>query len=219
MYMLQKILLFTTILSGNCVSAAVFNADNFIDNGTYTTDKVSGLDWLDLTATQGRSYNDVTNNMGAGEEYYGWEVANTADLTGWYNNFGGDATHYDGWSEENDGIFYLIAAYWGDLYADVNGLEDGDGHSWIIHDGALSLATRTTVSLIGESADKSVNTGEDLIMLTATAARLDNHHNSQLTGIALIRSTQSVPEPSSLFLISLGLIGCFRSGRRIAFLK
>jgi len=51
-----------------------------IDNGGYVTDTTSGLDWLKLTATQDRSYNDVASKFGSGQEFEGWRYASTWEL-------------------------------------------------------------------------------------------------------------------------------------------
>ena len=46
-----------------------------IDNGTFTTDTNSGLDWLDVTLSINRSYNDVSTQLGVGGDYEGWHYA------------------------------------------------------------------------------------------------------------------------------------------------
>lgn len=51
---------------------------SIIDNGTYTTDTVSGLDWLDVTRTAGMSFNTVLSEIAVGGTLYGWRYA-TAD--------------------------------------------------------------------------------------------------------------------------------------------
>lgn len=43
-----------------------------IDNGNYFTDTNTGLDWLNLTETVSRSYNDVYSNLGSGGDFQGW---------------------------------------------------------------------------------------------------------------------------------------------------
>lgn len=46
-----------------------------IDNGTFTTDTVSGLDWLDVSLSTNQSYNYVNSQFGNGGEYQGWHYA------------------------------------------------------------------------------------------------------------------------------------------------
>jgi hypothetical protein len=70
-----------TILLGSFAGAQA----NIIDHGAYLSDTGTGLDWLDLTATQGRSYNDVLGSMPAG----GWHYASLADVTTLFTDAGG----------------------------------------------------------------------------------------------------------------------------------
>lgn len=49
------------------------------DRGRFTTDPVSGLDWLDLHETIGRSYEQVANGAG-GFLAEGWRIATAAEL-------------------------------------------------------------------------------------------------------------------------------------------
>jgi len=56
-----------------------------IDHGTYLTDTGTGLDWLDLTATQGLSYNSVLSAMPAG----GWHYASLSDVSTLFVSAGG----------------------------------------------------------------------------------------------------------------------------------
>ena len=46
-----------------------------IDNGSYTTDTESGLDWLDVTLSINRSYSDVSSQFGSGGDFEGWRYA------------------------------------------------------------------------------------------------------------------------------------------------
>ena len=60
----------TVLVLSTSVNAAL------IDNGTYTTDSLSGLDWLDLTETNNQSYNQSpTLNPG-------WRHATHTEITG-----------------------------------------------------------------------------------------------------------------------------------------
>jgi hypothetical protein len=46
-----------------------------IDHGTYITDTASNLDWLKLTETAGRTYDNVSANLGNAQEFSGWQYA------------------------------------------------------------------------------------------------------------------------------------------------
>jgi len=53
---------------------------DFIDNDTYTTDKTTGLDWLDVTTSINQSYNYVSGQFGSGGAYEGWRYATELDF-------------------------------------------------------------------------------------------------------------------------------------------
>ncbi len=92
--LLMKFKFLNAILAGVilCVSSAA-NAGLIIDNGHYTTDTVSGLDWLDITEstdtfpnTNVGSYDYISSQFGAGGEYEGWRYATIFELLGLINN-------------------------------------------------------------------------------------------------------------------------------------
>jgi hypothetical protein len=69
-----------TIFLGSLAGAQA----NIIDHGAYLSDTGTGLDWLDLTATQGQSYNTVLGSMPAG-----WHYASLADVATLFTDAGG----------------------------------------------------------------------------------------------------------------------------------
>ena len=78
-----------------CLLVVSFNANASIisvdwkvsDDNSITRDTTSGLDWLDLTETSNRSYNDVSTKFGAGEEFDGWRYANTDEISRFWDSF------------------------------------------------------------------------------------------------------------------------------------
>ena len=50
------------------------------DHGHYTTDLDTGIDWLDVTESVNKSYNYVSSQFGVGGEYEGWRYATAAEL-------------------------------------------------------------------------------------------------------------------------------------------
>ena len=71
---------------------------DFIDNGSYTTDLASGLDWLDVTETKRMSYNSVNAQLGAGGAYEGWRYATMPELRQMIFNWTGVAVPVPKWS-------------------------------------------------------------------------------------------------------------------------
>ena len=133
----------------------------FIDNNTYTTDTVSGLDWLDITATINRSYDDINSQLSS--EFFGWRYATTPEVYTLWNNFGVNlnvcgncsllvhgvhpvTAYASGLLGNADSISYqyltigltsTVNEYWeSGLYNDLIGLSDANGGTdTIIHDG------------------------------------------------------------------------------------
>ncbi len=64
------------------VDDAVFGIDSI------TRDPNSGLDWLDLTFTAGRSFNDINSQLGLGGEFEGFHHASGADVFTLFTNAG-----------------------------------------------------------------------------------------------------------------------------------
>lgn len=84
-----------------------------IDNGTYTTDTASGLDWLDVTTSVNMSYNYVSSQFVAGGVFEGWRYATADDLLGLVVDFTGvtitmEDTHIYGSFNVNYGLANML---------------------------------------------------------------------------------------------------------------
>jgi hypothetical protein len=102
----------TIVCTGLVLLAFDSNAE-LVDNGTYTTDTRTNLDWLDLTETVNRTFAYVDSQLGSGGEFEGWEYANIGDIEGLFDSAGG-TWPYDGWSTANDGVVADLLALWGE---------------------------------------------------------------------------------------------------------
>ncbi len=71
---MKKIICLLFFLFTSSVHAAI------VDNGNYTTDTATGLDWLDVTLSQGRSYDDVASQFGTSGDFEGWGFATSAQF-------------------------------------------------------------------------------------------------------------------------------------------
>lgn len=58
--MIKTLLATVLYIYANMASAATFNLE---DNGAFTRDLNSNLEWLDLSFTQGKSYNPVITEL------------------------------------------------------------------------------------------------------------------------------------------------------------
>jgi hypothetical protein len=187
-----------------------FNANAaIVDNGTYTTDTSTGLDWLDLTATAGMSYNQVSAELGAGGMFEGWTYATRAQVTGLWDSFGGDSNYYSGWSIQNNGLFDAMAPLVGDLYCIANGCSAGEGYSeWITGDYRTWEEAYSLFS--SDQAIHGISVTEDYFITTS----LQRYDEGEVhAGSALVR-VSAVPVPAAVWLFGSGLLGLIGLARR-----
>ena len=59
-----------------------------VDLGNNTYDPNTGLYWLDVTLTRGKSYNDVINLMGIGQPLYAYRYATAAEVSTLFTDAG-----------------------------------------------------------------------------------------------------------------------------------
>lgn len=70
------------------VSVSFNTSAELIDNGFYTTDTETGLDWLDLTQSTNRSWSDVTSQFSVGGDFEGWRYAQLGEVITLYDHAG-----------------------------------------------------------------------------------------------------------------------------------
>ncbi|RDH82473.1 MAG: hypothetical protein DIZ80_09280 [endosymbiont of Galathealinum brachiosum] len=180
------------------------SGDNLI-----TLDTSSGLEWLDLTATSNRSYNTINSSFGENQEFEGWRYATYSEVGTFWDAFGGDSNHYDGWSTQNNGLFDLIAPYWGDLYCEATGCNTGEGYS----NAKLQYGTlygHYYAQILDLTDDPTLQDQDYAHLLSSTSK--DTAFNST-TGHALVR-VSAVPIPAAIWLFGSGLIGLILTAKR-----
>ena len=64
--MIKKSLALVALTLSMAANALIINLDNI------TRDSDTGPDWLDVTATDGRSYNDISCKLLSGQGFGGW---------------------------------------------------------------------------------------------------------------------------------------------------
>lgn len=69
-------------------AAQIFSGDSSFGPDTVTIDAAQGLEFLDLTVTQGEDYAVVENALGPGGAYEGWRFATREELRRLTNNWG-----------------------------------------------------------------------------------------------------------------------------------
>ena len=89
-------LLGSMLLIAGAVNAAVTDVDDLAlppstDGFNLTQDDVTGLEWLDLTVTAGRTWDDIVGNDGTDElapggDFEGFRYGTFIEVTGWSAN-------------------------------------------------------------------------------------------------------------------------------------
>jgi hypothetical protein len=108
-----------TLLKISAFGLLLWNLPNahamLIDNGNYTTDTVTGLDWLDLTATRGESFDNIVAQMGPGGTYAGWRHATREEVKQFWINAGG-AAPFTGAVRGSTNWVGQLQSIWGKTY-------------------------------------------------------------------------------------------------------
>jgi len=78
------------------VSPSHAASTDFIDNGIFTTDTLSGLDWLDVTTSMNQSFSYVSTQFGVGGDYEGYRYATSDEFNIMVVNYTGNPTINDG---------------------------------------------------------------------------------------------------------------------------
>jgi len=203
---LVRIIGATLLLLGATASEATL-----INNGDYTTDTGTGLEWLDLTKTGGQSYGSVTLGFG-GYVSAGWRYATGTEVAQLFFNAGATGGGDDGKDFSNrafqEGFFdpaTLLLSLLGQLdSADSDGISIG-----LIADnsGDERLAARIVSRPDG---------GTGRLQVPFSGFYYDND-SSPGVGSFLVRASTSgvtVPEPGTFALLGLALAGLPLARRR-----
>ena len=202
----------TTLILSTTANAAIISTDwQVADDNLITQDTSTGLEWLDLTATTRRSYNDVSSKFGAGQEFAGWRYATNAEISGFFDAFGGDSDYYTNWSTQNNGLFDVIAPYWGDTYCAENGCADGDGYSYFTTSALYRDGLQGVGRINDDARDPSLTDTMDSIQIVCCG--INKSTASYEIGAALVR-VSVVPIPSAVWLFGSGLLSLIGFARR-----
>ncbi|MBL4898660.1 MAG: PEP-CTERM sorting domain-containing protein [Colwellia sp.] len=203
--------------------------DNIQDYGSFTRDLSTGMDWLDLTASRDLSYNQVQAQMLTGGTYEGWRYATVSEFDQIILNFGyttidkscpyGNLVCDNNLVGDNKVIEDLIRVL-GDTYDAFNDERD---HYWeVAQDGGGRLVGILGSNILNPHLDHRDMAGivdDEYIDRHGGSLTLDNRdminslgggqtsdYSNGWTGSFLVRATE-VPEPATLSLLTLGLVG------------
>ena len=183
-------------------SAAIISVDSEFGTNSITRDTEQGLDFLDLTYSLDRSYNDISTQFGTGGDFEGFRYASLTEVVRLINNHGfspevttatnfGYATHYG----DDDQLSEFVSLV-GITRSDLSGQRSSTG---ITGSGADSN-NRILVTL----RDYLAIDEDDRVEMTPYG----NISSGDINGSWLVRESSVIPEPSSCVLFA-GLITCF----------
>jgi len=191
---------------------------SIVDSGTFFTDTTSGLDWLDVTASINRSYNDINSQFSVGGDFEGWRYATGTQLNTLIENHTG-ASIIDPIPSSityPNGTLAELVSYFGSTFEhSIAKFTTG-----ILDDNAIpSGSIKFTGDLL---------TGKESFILDAYKPHIGSISTSSLSGNELgsflIRGDEipQVPVPAAIWLFSsglVGLIGMNRKSSRIAIIS
>ena len=201
----------------------------FIDKGTYLTDTTSGFDWLDVTASANFSYWDVSSQFGVGGLFEGWRYALMEEFQVLISNWTGtEVTGFYGQAIHPEGVGSIDG-----LVAALGSSIDGQymhsfGVTWDAYYGyAEGEGQDYAEGIIGDYSP----VGDRVPSRHYTAWIADNDYSPLANDVSGLRYLYpdgvsgpglgsflvraSVPEPTSITLLGLGLAGLGFSRRKI----
>jgi len=190
-------------------NAAVISLDwqNSNDN-LITRDTTSGLDWLDLSLTNGSSFNQTMTQMGTSGQFNGFRYATTNEVENLWANVGIDLTA--GASNGSTGSMQSGIMSMSTFLGNNVNLFDSVNYPY----GALGYATNSltdlTLTRMGafyytpDSGNYFEGTGDVIV---------GSSDISGFSGSYLVR-TSPVPLPAAVWLFSSGILGLIAVARR-----
>ena len=172
-----------SVLFSSPISAQVIEVDSAIFGpGTLTRDTVQGLDFLDLEDTLGRSFQDVSSQLGSGGEFEGFRYATFDEIESLVSNYNSPATP--------PGTPRLTALL--DVATNLFGSDFSTGLSADLGpDGGIQIVS--IIENTSPSANQTIEVAVDRV--------------SPTTGSFLVASSSAVPEPNSVSLCAVLFMG------------
>lgn len=194
-----------------------------------TKDTISGLDWLDLTETNGMSRDYVLTQLGAGGIYEGWRYASSAEVVTLWLNFGLDLSNLDVNTQLNssgasglDPSLITATNYLGNTWCEYEcsvypyGVEGYTSDEYIETDPDLiPYAEPDWYFYLGASYTNEYGyVYKDHTSYWLSGASITPTYGSSLTLGSYLVQPSAVPVPGAVWLFGSGLIGLIGIAKR-----
>lgn len=212
----------TLALAG--LTFSLFSNAALIDYGTFTRDKSTGLNWLDLTETAGLSHDYVSSQLGAGGQFEGWQYATLDQTLGFFDSAGGSGFYYYAYNDDSDKNItaaHKLMDLWGAMSTTVS----SNGYvrrSYVILDEIANYSHAGDTpgldyTILSINASTLTNVGQinGRIEAPVLQGAIEGSASSPIFGSALVRA-EVIPIPATgwLFISALvGLVGRKRLSR------
>jgi len=201
-----------------CIPYSIASA-TIVDLGTVTRDTQSGLDWLDLTETNGLAYSYVNSQLGMTGKFFGWRIATTEEaVTLWEQlGFTDNPGHKIVNPSQNilDQIAFSTGLLGNTLY-ESNAIFDYGSLGFVVDQPEGRADLEDFRVMIGLDRSSGSNTFNLRLYNWNVAGHIDSPLTS--TGTYLVQASP-VPVPSVIWLFGSGLLGLIGMGRKKKSLK
>ena len=201
-----RLIISAFVFASSSMVAQASSAD-FSNNGTYTTDAISGLEWLNTSTTLGVSYNEVLSEISSGGVLSGWRFASATDFNQMLTDYSGQTINSlyqpfyttDIFSSLVDLLQPTIVSHYsnGDYSKNVYGLTSDPSAQFLGYMNVADISVTPNNGDLGPSSTYAFSGSQLPTVAYQTVASF------------LVResTTTSVPEPASIALLATGLLG------------